>query len=102
MDIAEWRVSATVHGATFAEALAKLRQEKAVLDQLLKSQGFAVESRRDQEEYISPHFTDRVEQDRIIEGQKIDASQAAIVSGTSLTRIFKTSKVGAGLTRLRG
>lgn len=70
MDIAEWRVAATVHGATFAEALEKLRQEKAVLDQLFKSQGFAVELRRDQGEYFSPHFEDRVEQDRIIQGQK--------------------------------
>lgn len=92
-DIAEWRVSATAHGATFAEALAKLRKEKAALDQFLESQGFAVESRRDQEEHVSPHFEDRVEQDRIIQVQKgFDASQAVLVSGTSLTRIAKASK----------
>ena len=70
MDIIEWRVSATAHGAIFTEVLAKLHHEKAVLDQLLKSQGFAVESRRDQEEYISLYFEDHLEQDRIIQGKK--------------------------------
>ena len=109
MDIAAWRVAATAHGATFAEALTKLRLEKVVLDQLLKSHGFTLESRREPwnraaiRKSTSPHIL-KTASSRIasLRGKKIDASQAAIVSRTSLTRIFKTSKVGAGLTRLRG
>jgi hypothetical protein len=57
-DYAEWTVGLRVTGATFAEALTKLRAERPALDAFLKAQGFAAEAITSGKETVTPNFVD--------------------------------------------
>lgn len=92
-DLAEWGISATAHGASFAEALAKLRKEKAALDQFLDQQSFDKSARVDQNETVIPHFIDKEGKNGMIQVQDgYDASQPVTVTSTALDRIAEAGK----------
>ncbi len=57
-DYAEWTVGLRVQGATFADALAKLRKEKPALDSFLVAQGFAPEAVKAGKESVTPNIVE--------------------------------------------
>ena len=57
-DYAEWTVGLRVKGATFAEALAKLRKERPALDAFLAAQGFATDALKNGKETVTPNMVE--------------------------------------------
>lgn len=57
-DYAEWTVGLRVQGATFAEALANLRNERPTLDAFLAAQGFAANSLKGGTETVTPNLVE--------------------------------------------
>jgi hypothetical protein len=93
-DMAEWTVTTTMEGATFADALAKLRMEQPRLREFFAKQGFDATAVKDGDESVRPHM---VEQERpngeIRYVQKgFEASQSLTVAATDLAKIEAASK----------
>jgi hypothetical protein len=92
-DLAEWRVAAEVVGTTFAEALAKLREEKKALDQFLESQGFDNSSRKNEDENVEPNYVEKDIEGRIVRTQEgFLARQYVAINSKSLDRIAAAHK----------
>lgn len=92
-DLAEWRVSVTATGATFTDALTKLRSEKVLLDNFIEKQGFEKEVRRDENENVVPRFIEKQENNRTIRVQDgYKASQSVIIVSKSLDLITSSHK----------
>lgn len=93
-DHAEWRIGMRVYGQSFAEALAKLRRARPVLDQFLDKQGFGKDAVREMNESVAPNM---VEEDtasgRTRQVQKgFVASQELVVTTKDLAKIQSASK----------
>ncbi len=89
-DYAEWQISTSARGKTFAEALQNLRKEKTVTDQFLKKQGFSTQVRKDANEEVSPYYIEKEVGDRTIREQDgFGASQAIIITTKDLAMIGK-------------
>ena len=57
-DSAEWRIGVRTPGAGFAEALAKLRKDRLVLDQFLIKQGFDKGNLKEAVESVEPNMVE--------------------------------------------
>ena len=57
-DYAEWSISLHVQGASFAEALAKLRKERPTVDTFLVGQGFSKDAIGDGNESVTANMVD--------------------------------------------
>jgi hypothetical protein len=98
-DSAEWRIGVRVHGASFAEALQKLRKDRLVLDQFLVKQGFAAGNLKEAVESVEPNMveeetasgrTHRVQRGFV-------ASQEITVSAKELAKIEQAHKAALQL-----
>lgn len=92
-DRAEWTVSTEVVGATFAEALAKLRAEQPKVRAFFVAQGFATEAIKDSDESVQPHMVevDAGERTRYVQ-KGFEARQGLTVATTDLAKIEAASK----------
>jgi uncharacterized protein len=92
-DLAEWQVSASATGATLPEALAKLRQQKQVLDRFLEEQGFDATTRTDGPEAVGPRYVEREVRDRVVREQAgFEGQQVVVIRTTALDKIAAASK----------
>jgi uncharacterized protein len=93
-DTAEWTVTATVTAPDFAQALAKLRQERPALDAFLVEQGLDKTTWHEGDESVTPHMVDvplptggtRSEQ------QGFDATQSIVITTKELAKIIAANK----------
>lgn len=93
-DRAEWTVTIEETGATFAEALAKLRASQPGVHAFLLAQGFAAAAVKDAEESVQPHMVEEEARDgrmRYVQ-QGFDARQRLTVSTSDLARIEAASR----------
>ncbi len=93
-DRAEWSVNTSVQGATFAEALNKLRATQPKVRAFLNAQGFAAAAIKDTEESVRPHMEEEEGREgRMRYVQKgFDATQRLTVSTQDLAKIQAASK----------
>ncbi len=93
-DSAEWTVTIEETGATFAEALAKLRAAQPRLHAFLQAQGFAPAAIQDADETVWPNMVEeRDANDRYREVQKgFKARQSLTVRTQDLARIEAASR----------
>ena len=92
-DRAEWTVSTEVTGATFAEALAKLRAEQPKVRAFLAAQGFETAAIKDSDETVQPHMEEVDVGERTKYVQKgFDARQSLTVTATDLAKITTASR----------
>ncbi|MBK9218416.1 MAG: SIMPL domain-containing protein [Uliginosibacterium sp.] len=92
-DYAEWKVQASATAPSFADALAKLRREKAALDQFLEKQGFDASMRREMGENVEPHFVEKEVDNRVIRVQEgYTAIHTIVISSKNLGLIEKAYK----------
>lgn len=92
-DLAEWTVQSSATAGTFADALAKLRHEKALLDQFLEKQGFDASARQDQAETVEPHYVEKETANRTIRVQDgYTAKHATVINSKNLALIGKAYK----------
>lgn len=98
-DNAEWRIGVRTHGASFAEALAKLRKDRLVLDEFLTKQGFDQGNLKEAVEGVEPNMveeetasgrTHRVQRGFV-------ASQEITVSAKELAKIEAAHKAALQL-----
>ena len=89
-DQAEWTISLSVNGATFVEALAKLRKEKPSLDQFLDKAGIDAQSRTDSSESVEPHLVEEeLASGRSRQVQKgFDAAQTITISSKDMDKVI--------------
>jgi hypothetical protein len=93
-DAAEWTVGVRATGATFADALAKLRKEKPVLDTFLAAQGFAKEALTDGNENVTPNMVDEPTANggtRTVQ-RGFNAAQDVVVRSKDLPRVVTANK----------
>lgn len=92
-DLAEWQIAATANGTTFSDALARLRKEKAALDEFLVKQGFAEKQRADGPERVEPRYVEKEANNRIIRQQEgFTATQTLVISSGALDTIAAASR----------
>jgi uncharacterized protein len=93
-DRAEWHVGIKVHGATFAQALTKLRQARPQLSDFLSHQGFAKETLKESAETVDPNMIDEeLANGRYRSVQKgYNASQEITVTTGDLARATTAAK----------
>ena len=89
-DQAEWTISLSVNGATFVEALAKLRKEKPSLDQFLDKAGIDAQLRTDSSESVEPHMVEEeLANGRSRQVQKgFDAAQTITISSKDMDKVI--------------
>lgn len=93
-DSAEWIVTVSVTGPDFAQALAKLRQERPSMDTFLTNHGLDKSTWQEGAESVTPHMVDvplpnggtRSEQ------QGYDASQSIVITTKELDKVTAASK----------
>jgi hypothetical protein len=95
-DAAEWTVGLRVKGTTFADTLAKLRQEKPALEAFLTTQGFAKETLTDGNEVVSPNMVEEevpggAGRTRTVQ-RGFTGSQDISVRSTDLPRVVAANK----------
>jgi uncharacterized protein len=92
-DRAEWTVSTEVTGATFADALAKLRATQPKVRAFLNGQGFDAAAIKDSDESLQPHMVEEDVGERTRYVQKgFDARQSLTVATQDLAKIEAASK----------
>jgi hypothetical protein len=92
-DRAEWTVNTEVTGATFADALAKLRAAQPKVRAFLGAQGFDAAVIRDSDESVQPHMVEEETGERTRYVQKgFEARQALTVTTQDLAKIASASK----------
>jgi uncharacterized protein len=93
-DYAEWTVGLRVQGATFAEALAKLRGERPGLDAFLATQGFAADAVTSGKETVTPNIvTEELPQGRTRQVQRgFNAAQDVLITSKNLPSIEAAHK----------
>lgn len=92
-DLAEWHISASADGATFADALSKLRKEKALLDEFLAKQGFDASQRVDHGEGVEPRFVQKETKNGTKNVQEgYTASQSVVITTKALDRVAAANK----------
>ncbi len=93
-DYAEWTIGLRVEGATFAEALNRLRRERPKLDGFLSQQGFDAQARKEEAESVTPNMVEeQLANDRTRMVQKgFIASQSLVVTTRDLTAAAKAAK----------
>jgi uncharacterized protein len=92
-DLAEWQISASATGATLQDALSKLRQQKAALDQFLTAQGFDAKARTDGPESIGPRFIEKEVGERVLRVQAgFEGQQIVVIRTAELDKIAAASK----------
>lgn len=93
-DYAEWTVGLRVNGATFAEALAKLRKERPALDGFLTTQGFAADAVKSGKETVTENIvTEELANGRtrqVLRGY--NAAQDVLVTSKDLTVVETARK----------
>jgi hypothetical protein len=93
-DTAEWTIGIRVYGATFAATLARLREERPVLDRFLERQGFNKIDLRESDESVDPNM----EQEETASGRTRQvqkgfvASQAVVVTAKDLGKFETTNR----------
>lgn len=98
-DYAEWRIGIQVRGATFAEALARLRKERPSLSAFLTSQGFDADALKESSESVTPNM----EEEELANGRfrsvqrGYNASQEIVVTTKSLDRAAAAAKAALQL-----
>ena len=93
-DAAEWTVGLQVRAATFADTLAKLRQEKPAIDAFLTQQGFAKEMMVDGNENVTPNMVDEPLPNgtsRTVQ-RGFNGSQSIVVRSSDLARVVAANK----------
>jgi uncharacterized protein len=100
-DAAEWSVGLRVTGATFADALAKLRKARPVLDTFLSGQGFDKAAITESNENVTPNMVDEPGPNGTTRSVQrgFNAAQDLVVRSTDLTRIAAANK---GILQLEG
>ena len=98
-DSAEWNIGVRTEGATFAEALAKLRKGRAVLDQFLLKQAFDAADLREATEDVEPNMVEvETANGRTHQVQKgYAASQVITVSSKDLGKVETAHKAALQL-----
>lgn len=98
-DSAEWSIGVRTEGATFAEALAKMRKGRAVLDQFLAKQGFDAANLKETVEDVGPNMVEvETASGRTRQVQKgYAASQEIIVSAKDLGKVELAHKAALQL-----
>lgn len=98
-DAAEWTVGIRVSGPTFAATLARLREERPVLDRFLAQQGFGKDSLRESDESVSPNMEqEESASGRVRQVQKgFVATQEIVVNTRDLRRFETTNKAALQL-----
>lgn len=93
-DMAEWTVTVAVTAPDFAQALAKLRQERPLLDGFLAQQGLENNGWQEGNEQVIPHMVEvPLPQGGVkMEQSGFDASQNITLSSKELTKIVSASK----------
>ena len=92
-DLAEWQIAATANGPTFGEALARLRKEKAALDDFLAKQGFEAKLRADGPERVEPRYVEKEVNNRLIRQQEgYTATRTVVISSGALDTIAAASR----------
>lgn len=91
---AEWQIGVQVYAPTFADALAKLRTTRPILDQFLAKHGFDKKALKESDESVSPHYVmEELEDGRSRQVQKgFVAKQSIRVTSTDLDKVTKISK----------
>jgi hypothetical protein len=92
-DRAEWTVATEVTGATFADALAKLRAEQPKVRAFFGTQGFDAVTIKDSDETVQPHMVeiDAGERTRYVQ-KGFEAHQSLTVTTTDLAKITAASR----------
>ena len=91
-DCAEWSISTSAKGKTFAEALQNLRKEKTALDAFLDKLGFGAQVREDSVEMVGPHYVEVERKDRTVQVQDgYEASQTVTITTRDIALIGKAS-----------
>jgi uncharacterized protein len=87
--LAEWAVGSSVHGATSAQALRKLRATQPQLRQFLLQQGFDAAAVADQPEKLTEHFEEVATRDGGTRNvrQGYDAAQGLVLNSNDLARV---------------
>ncbi|HTE42815.1 MAG TPA: SIMPL domain-containing protein [Steroidobacteraceae bacterium] len=91
---AEWTVTTTLRGASFAEALTKLRAAQPKVRAFLTAQGFDAAAIKDSEESVRPHMEEeegREGRTRYVQ-KGFAATQSLIVTTPDLAKIQAASK----------
>jgi hypothetical protein len=93
-DLAEWSVITAVEGATFADALKKLRATLPATKQFLVEQGFAAESLSEQSENITPNMVEEEGREgRMRYVQKgFRATQSVSIATQELAKVVAANK----------
>jgi len=92
-DRAEWTVNTEVTGATFADALAKLRATQPKVRAFFGAQGFDAATIKDSDESVQPHMVEEAAGERTRYVQKgFDARQSLTVATQDLAKIESASK----------
>jgi hypothetical protein len=91
---AEWKIGVQVIAPTFAEALAKLRKTRPLLDQFFEKHEFAKSALKESEEAVTPHMVmEELPEGRTRQVQRgFRAAQSILVTSTDLAKITKISK----------
>jgi hypothetical protein len=93
-DYAEWSVGLRVQGATYAEALTNLRNERPALDAFLATQGFASEALKGGNESVTPNMVEEEAPEgrtRIVQ-RGFNATQNVLITSKDLPRIEAAHK----------
>lgn len=93
-DYAEWTVGLRVNGATFADALAKLRAERPALDAFLAGQGFAADAVKSGRESVTANIvTEELDNGRTRQVQRgFNATQDVLVTAKDLPAVEAAHK----------
>ncbi len=98
-DYAEWRIGVTVVAPSFAEALAKLRKSRPVLDEFLGKQGFEKTALKESEEAVDANMVVEDLPDgrnrQVQRGYK--ATQSILVTSKDLTKVTNVSRAALQL-----
>lgn len=93
-DSAQWTVTTTVIGDTFANTLAKLRAQRAQLDQFLAAQGFDKAALTPEDESVEPNMVEEDaggERTRTVQKGYVGA-QSVVVRSADLRRVAAAHK----------
>jgi hypothetical protein len=91
---AEWKIGVQVIAPTFAEALAKLRKTRPILDQFFVKHEFAKSALKESEETVTPNMVmEDLPEGRTRQVQRgFSAAQSILVTSTDLDKITNISK----------
>ena len=93
-DRAEWTLNLQTQGATLADALAKLRREKPLVDKFLADAGFAKDALADSNESTEPNYEEVEGRNGNMRSVQVGhiARQSIVVNTTDIARIAAASK----------